>query len=115
MARSVAADGLRLRPHAKSHKSAFIAVLQLEHGAAGIACAKVAEAEVLVDRLSGRLWGEPGRRPDHLPARRVRVPRPEWPTWRIVARSAVVVDRTDGVGGAGGRDRSGRNLAHRLL
>jgi D-serine deaminase-like pyridoxal phosphate-dependent protein len=51
MARSVAADGLRLRPHAKSHKSAFIAVLQLEHGAAGIACAKVAEAEVLVDRL----------------------------------------------------------------
>ena len=59
MARSVAGDGLRLRPHAKSHKSAFIAVLQLEHGAAGIACAKVAEAEVLVDRLSGSARGEP--------------------------------------------------------
>ena len=46
-----AGGGLGLRPHAKSHKSAFIARLQLEHGAVGLSCAKLAEAEVLVDRL----------------------------------------------------------------
>lgn len=59
MARSMAADGLRLRPHAKSHKSAFVAALQLEYGAVGIACAKVAEAEALVDRLGARADGAP--------------------------------------------------------
>jgi D-serine deaminase-like pyridoxal phosphate-dependent protein len=39
--------GLALRPHAKTHKSAEIAALQLEAGAAGISCATVAEAEML--------------------------------------------------------------------
>jgi D-serine deaminase-like pyridoxal phosphate-dependent protein len=44
-------SGIRLRPHAKSHKSAWVAGLQLDHGAAGICCAKLAEAEVLVAAL----------------------------------------------------------------
>ncbi len=39
--------GLGLRPHAKTHKSANIAKLQLEAGAVGICCAKLAEAEAL--------------------------------------------------------------------
>lgn len=43
--------GLALRPHAKSHKCALVARLQLEAGAVGIACAKLAEAEALVDAL----------------------------------------------------------------
>ena len=41
--------GLRLRPHAKTHKSPVVARWQLEAGAVGICCAKVGEAEVFVD------------------------------------------------------------------
>jgi D-serine deaminase-like pyridoxal phosphate-dependent protein len=38
--------GVRLRPHAKTHKSPVIARWQLDAGARGICCAKVGEAEV---------------------------------------------------------------------
>ena len=38
--------GVRLRPHAKTHKSAAIARWQIEEGAVGICCAKLGEAEV---------------------------------------------------------------------
>jgi len=41
--------GLRLRPHAKTHKSPDIARRQIEAGAIGICCAKIGEAEVLAD------------------------------------------------------------------
>jgi D-serine deaminase-like pyridoxal phosphate-dependent protein len=40
------AAGVRLRPHAKTHKSPVIAQRQIEAGAIGICCAKVGEAEV---------------------------------------------------------------------
>jgi 3-hydroxy-D-aspartate aldolase len=41
--------GVRLRAHAKTHKSVDIARYQLEHGGAcGICCQKVAEAEIMV-------------------------------------------------------------------
>jgi D-serine deaminase-like pyridoxal phosphate-dependent protein len=40
------AAGLRLRPHAKTHKSPRVAGLQVDGGAAGICCAKLGEAEV---------------------------------------------------------------------
>jgi D-serine deaminase-like pyridoxal phosphate-dependent protein len=43
--------GVALRPHVKSHKSAFVARRQLEAGAVGLACAKLAEAGVIVGRL----------------------------------------------------------------
>jgi D-serine deaminase-like pyridoxal phosphate-dependent protein len=43
------ARGLRLRPHAKTHKSPRIAALQIERGAVGICCAKLGEAEVFAD------------------------------------------------------------------
>ena len=39
---------LRLRPHAKTHKSVWIGRRQLDLGAAGLTCAKVTEAEVLM-------------------------------------------------------------------
>ena len=39
--------GLALRPHAKSHKCAWVARRQLEAGAVGICCAKLAEAEAM--------------------------------------------------------------------
>ena len=38
--------GVRLRPHAKTHKSPTVARWQIERGAAGICCAKIGEAEV---------------------------------------------------------------------
>ncbi len=38
-----------VRPHAKTHKTAPIARMQVEKGAIGITCATVGEAEVLVD------------------------------------------------------------------
>ena len=41
--------GVRLRPHAKTHKCPEIARLQLEAGAAGISLAKTSEAEVFAD------------------------------------------------------------------
>ena len=40
------AGGVRLRPHAKTHKSPVVARWQIDRGAIGICCAKVGEAEV---------------------------------------------------------------------
>ena len=41
--------GVRLRPHAKTHKSPIVAQWQIDAGAVGIACAKVGEADVFVE------------------------------------------------------------------
>src|SRR6266446_6877565 len=41
--------GVRLRPHAKTHKVPEIAHLQIAAGAAGITVAKISEAEVFAD------------------------------------------------------------------
>ena len=43
------AAGVRLRPHAKTHKSPIVANWQIERGAVGVCCAKVGEAEVFAD------------------------------------------------------------------
>lgn len=48
MARNVEVRGVRLRPHAKTHKCAVIARRQLALGAVGVCCQKVSEAEALV-------------------------------------------------------------------
>jgi len=47
MAQRVAAHGVGLRPHAKTHKSVDIAGRQLAAGALGVCCAKIGEAEAL--------------------------------------------------------------------
>lgn len=49
MAHHARKAGIALRPHAKTQKCAEIARLQLEAGAAGIACATIGEAEALAD------------------------------------------------------------------
>src|SRR5688572_17025264 len=49
MAAFAAAKGVRLRPHAKTHKSAHIAKMQIAAGAVGVCCAKLGEAETLSD------------------------------------------------------------------
>ena len=42
--------GLRLRPHAKTHKSPDLALMQIARGAVGVCCAKLGEAEVFAAR-----------------------------------------------------------------
>jgi len=42
-------DGVRLRPHAKTHKSAEISLRQMALGAVGVCCQKTSEAQALVD------------------------------------------------------------------
>jgi 3-hydroxy-D-aspartate aldolase len=48
MARFADTAGVRLRPHAKTHRCAPIALRQIEMGAVGQCCQKVGEAEALV-------------------------------------------------------------------
>ncbi len=48
MAAHARAAGVALRPHAKTHKSARIARMQIDAGAIGICCATLGEAEVMV-------------------------------------------------------------------
>ena len=49
MAAFAEAHGLKLRPHAKTHKSPDIARRQIAAGAIGLCCAKIGEAEVMAD------------------------------------------------------------------
>jgi D-serine deaminase-like pyridoxal phosphate-dependent protein len=49
MQQAATGRGIRLRPHAKTHKSPVIARWQLERGAVGVCCAKLGEAEVFAD------------------------------------------------------------------
>ena len=48
MTDSVLESGVRLRPHAKTHKCPEIAAQQIALGAVGVCCQKVSEAEVMV-------------------------------------------------------------------
>jgi len=49
MAEFARSHGIRLRPHAKMHKSAAIAKIQIAAGAVGVCVQKLSEAEVLAD------------------------------------------------------------------
>ena len=49
MQSSLKTNGLASRPHAKTHKSAAIAKYQLATGSIGICCAKVSEAEAMLE------------------------------------------------------------------
>jgi D-serine deaminase-like pyridoxal phosphate-dependent protein len=49
MAAFAAGAGVRLRAHAKTHKSPIIAAKQVALGAVGVCCQKVSEAEAMVD------------------------------------------------------------------
>src|ERR687889_1805605 len=48
LAERVAGRGVRLRPHAKTHKCPIIALKQVEAGAVGVCVQKVSEAEAMV-------------------------------------------------------------------
>src|SRR5262245_12465018 len=49
MADFTAKSGVKLRAHAKTHKSPIIAAKQVALGAVGVCCQKVSEAEILVE------------------------------------------------------------------
>ncbi len=49
VADAIAAHGVALRPHVKTHKSVALARIQLDHGAAGITVGTLGEAEVMAD------------------------------------------------------------------
>ena len=49
MAKLAADHNVKLRPHAKTHKSAYMAQRQMAHGAVGLTCATYTEAEVFAD------------------------------------------------------------------
>jgi len=55
MAGRAAQAGLALRPHAKSHKCAALVRRQIEAGAVGVCCAKLAEAEALAAAGIGQI------------------------------------------------------------
>ena len=55
MQRTMAANGIASRPHAKTHKCPAIARLQLAGGSVGICTAKVGEAEVLFEHGIDRI------------------------------------------------------------
>ncbi len=48
--------GLALRPHVKTHKTPYIAHMQMKAGAAGIVCAKLGEAEVMAAAGIEDIW-----------------------------------------------------------
>ena len=48
MAKAAKAGGMKLRPHAKTHKSPSVAHAQIARGAVGVCCQKVGEAEAMV-------------------------------------------------------------------
>jgi 3-hydroxy-D-aspartate aldolase len=49
MQRATANLPVQVRPHAKTHKCPTIALAQIAHGAVGVCCQKVSEAEAMVD------------------------------------------------------------------
>src|SRR3989454_6088162 len=49
MAKLAADNHVKLRPHAKTHKSGYMAQRQMAHGAVGLTCATFTEAEVFAD------------------------------------------------------------------
>jgi D-serine deaminase-like pyridoxal phosphate-dependent protein len=55
MQRTLRANGIASRPHAKTHKCPAIARLQLQSGAIGICVAKIGEAEVMFDHGIGKI------------------------------------------------------------
>jgi len=59
MATTTASAGVALRPHVKSHKTTYVAKLQLEAGAAGLAFAKLSEAEAVIWQLRSDGYQEP--------------------------------------------------------
>jgi D-serine deaminase-like pyridoxal phosphate-dependent protein len=84
--------GVRLRPHAKTHKCLEIARRQVALGAAGLSVATVGEAEILTARTNAA-----GPGPDVAD---VFIAYPVWPADDLVARLGTIADRARVIVGA---------------
>jgi D-serine deaminase-like pyridoxal phosphate-dependent protein len=95
----VAGSGLVLRPHAKSSKCAEVARMQIEAGARGICCAKLGEAEAMVEAgiddilITTPIAGEPKVSRLAALARRARI--------AVVADSADAIRAIDAAAAVG--------------
>jgi D-serine deaminase-like pyridoxal phosphate-dependent protein len=57
MADSAKSQGINIRPHVKIHKSVDVAKVQMNHGAIGLTCATIAEAELMCGAgLKNVMW-----------------------------------------------------------
>lgn len=72
MAKLAADNNVKLRPHAKTHKSAYRAQVQMAHGAVGLTCATFTEAEVFESGRGRLLVTQTGLRGDAACAGRIR-------------------------------------------
>ena len=100
MADNIRGSDARLRPHSKTHKCPVVALRQIEHGAVGVCCQKVGEAEAMVyggvrDVLvSNQIVGAPKLARLAALARQAKV--------SVCADDAGNVADLDGAAGAGG-------------
>jgi D-serine deaminase-like pyridoxal phosphate-dependent protein len=99
MGEDMAARGIALRPHVKTHKSVALACIQLDNGAVGVTTGTIGEAEVMAD----------GGIKDIL------VAYPVWPSTGKAERLRTLLERRAlrlavGVDSAAGATRLGRAL-----
>ena len=98
-----AGTGVRLRPHAKTHKSPVIAMQQIALGAVGVCCQKVSEAEILVQ----------GGVPDVLVSNEI-VGRPKLRRLAALARQARIGVCVDDAGNVDDLDAAAAEFGVRL-
>jgi D-serine deaminase-like pyridoxal phosphate-dependent protein len=91
MADTAAANGIQVRPHVKVHKSVDVAKHQVAHGANGLTCATVAEAELFSRAgIKGVLWTKQPASINNI-QRAVALSKQD-PTFMFVADDPLVVD-----------------------
>src|SRR5579862_4930682 len=91
MADTAKANGINVRPHVKVHKSVDVAKHQVAHGAIGLTCATIAEAELFSGAgIKGVLWTKQPVGVNNI--RRAVLLSKKDPTFMIVTDDAQVVD-----------------------
>ena len=91
MADTAKANGINVRPHVKVHKSVDVAKHQIAHGAIGLTCATIAEAELFSGAgIQGVLWTKQPVGTNNI-QRAVLLSKKE-PTFMFVADDSKVVD-----------------------
>jgi D-serine deaminase-like pyridoxal phosphate-dependent protein len=91
MADTAKANGINVRPHVKVHKSVDVAKHQVAHGAIGLTCATIAEAELFSGAgIKGVLWTKQPVGVNNI-QRAVLLSKKD-PTFMIVTDDAQVVD-----------------------
>jgi D-serine deaminase-like pyridoxal phosphate-dependent protein len=91
MADTAKANGINVRPHVKVHKSVDVAKHQMAHGAIGLTCATIAEAELFSGAgIKGVLWTKQPVGVNNI-QRAVALSKKD-PTFMFVADDAQVVD-----------------------